>query len=126
MARVRAWALRRSVSPVAVITWGRTARSSDYGALAPVVIAAALANDSAGVMLVRDTVASLGHHAAALARLGVRRLSLVGGLAAPLEPFLVEPWASGLVPPAFDALDGALLLAGCPADAVAKAGPASR
>lgn len=112
--------------PVAVIAWGRTARSSDYGALAPAVVAAALKDDPAAVALVRDTVTALGHHAAALERLGARRLSLVGGLAAPLEPFLVEPWATGLVPPAFDALDGALLLAGCPAAAIAKAGPAPR
>lgn len=112
--------------PVAVIAWGRTARSSDYGALAPTVLAAALEDDPAGVALVRDTVAALGHHAAALERLGARRLSLVGGLAAPLKPFLVEPWATALVPPAFDALDGALLLAGCPAAAIAKAGPAPR
>lgn len=112
--------------PVAVIAWGRTARSSDYGSLAPAVIAAALEDDAAGVALVRDTVEALGHHATALERLGVRRLSLVGGLAGPLEPFLVEPWAIGLVPPAFDALDGALLLAGCPADAIAQAGPVPR
>lgn len=112
--------------PVALIAWGRTARSSDYGALAPVVIAAALEDDPAAAALVRETVAALGLHAAALERLGVRRLSLVGGLAAPLKPFLLDPWATALVPPVFDALDGALLLAGCPADAIAQAGPAPR
>ena len=109
--------------PVAAIAWGRTARSSDFGALAPAVVAAALSGDTAGAALVRETVAALGLHAAALRRLGVRRLSLVGGLAAPLKPFLDDPWAAALVEPAFDALDGALLLAGCPAAAIAGAGP---
>lgn len=112
--------------PVAVIAWGRTARSSEYGALAPAVVAAALAGDPAGVALVHETAAALGDHAAALRRLGVGRLSLVGGLAAPLRPFLDEAWASRLVEPAFDALDGALLLAGCPAAAIAQAGPGPR
>lgn len=109
--------------PVAAIAWGRTARSSAYGALAPAVVSAALAGDPAGVALVCETVAALGDHAAALRRLGARRLSLVGGLALPLRPFLTEAWARELVEPAFDALDGALLLAGCPAAAIAQAGP---
>lgn len=112
--------------PVTLIAWGRTARSSDYGSLAPAVIAAALEGDPAGVALVHETVIALGQHATALERLGARRLSLVGGLAKPLEPFLVDGWATRLVVPAFDALDGALLLAGCAAEAIAQAGPAPR
>lgn len=112
--------------PVAAIAWGRTARSSDFGTLAPMIVAAAHTGDPAGLALVRDTVAALGDHAAALRRLGADRLSLVGGLAAPLMAFLTEAWAGTLVAPALDALDGALLLAGCPAAAIAQAGPGPR
>ena len=62
--------------------------------------------------LVQRSAAAITELAEALTRLGAPRLSLVGGLAAALLPFFASavPWRD----PMFDALDGALILAGCP------------
>lgn len=98
--------------PVAVIEWARTARSSDFGAIAPVVLELALNHDPLAQELVRRSAASIVELAEALTRLGAPRLSLVGGLSAALLPFL--PSTIAWRDPLFDALDGALILAGCP------------
>lgn len=98
--------------PVAAIEWGRTARSSDFGQLAPLVFDHARENEPVARELVQRSAAAIAELAEALTRLGAPRLSLVGGLAAALLPFFASavPWRD----PMFDALDGALILAGCP------------
>jgi glucosamine kinase len=50
-----------------------------------------------------------------LVSVGADRLSLVGGLADPIEPWLSDETKCHLVPPAGDALAGALRLAGAAA-----------
>ncbi len=100
--------------PIAAIGWGRTARSRDYAALAPIVVAAAADGDAVGRSVVDAAAAALAGLADALQRRGVPRLSLVGGLAPILMPFLPQAMIDALSPPLLDALDGALILAGCP------------
>ncbi|MBZ0148567.1 MAG: N-acetylglucosamine kinase, partial [Pseudorhodoplanes sp.] len=57
--------------------------------------------------------------AARLIGLGTQRLSLVGGLAQPMQPWLSRNIQAHLVPPAGDALDGALQLARGDAELIA-------
>lgn len=98
--------------PVAVIEWARTARSSDFGSLAPLVLEFARENDPVAHFLVVQSAAAIAELGEVLTRLGAPRLSLAGGLSAALLPFFTT--AIAWRDPLFDALDGALILAGCP------------
>jgi glucosamine kinase len=57
--------------------------------------------------------------AARLIALGAPRLALVGGLAPHIEPWVSPRTRTHLLPPAGDALDGALQLARSAAEAIA-------
>ncbi len=100
--------------PVAVIAWGRTARSEDFGRYAPMVFLHSAENDPVALDLVRATAAALADLGRALGNFGADRLALVGGLAAAIRPYLPAALLDRLHDPIHDALDGALLLAGCP------------
>lgn len=100
--------------PVAVIRWGRDARSHEFAAYAPRVFAAAREFDPAALLLVRDSAAAIGELMAALRDRGAPRISLVGGLAGEITPYLAGDIHELLSPPLADALSGALMLAGAP------------
>lgn len=97
--------------PHAIVRWSARAASKDLAALAPVVVDFATKGDSVAVELMRMG----GRHIDALARqliaAGGARLALMGGLAKHIEPWLADETRRHLVPPAGDALDGALRLA---------------
>ncbi|MDX7951905.1 BadF/BadG/BcrA/BcrD ATPase family protein [Lichenihabitans sp. Uapishka_5] len=98
--------------PVAVITWGRHATSSQYGAYAPRILSAAQECDPAALSIANEAASAIEELVVATRRHGARRVSLVGGLAAPLRPFLGRTCLDSLTSPLRDALDGALILAG--------------
>lgn len=114
----RALMARFADDPAAVIRWGFTARSADYGAEAPACFAAAAAGDAVALAIVQEAAAALADLVAALQRHGARRIAMVGGGAAAVRPYLPAATAAALSPPLGDARDGALLLAaGHPAGA---------
>ena len=92
--------------------WALTARPSDYGVFAPLVIEAAAAGDSIGGPIIEAAALALGALTRAVQRLGVERIALVGGLAPAIRPRLPAGLAALLREPLFDATDGAILLAG--------------
>ena len=98
--------------PAAVIRWGLTARSADYGAEAPACFEAAAAGDPVALAIVREAAAALAELVAALRRHGAGRVAMVGGGAAAVRPYLPAEVAASLSPPLGDARDGAILLAG--------------
>lgn len=98
--------------PAAVIRWGLSARSAEYGAEAPGCFAAAAAGDAVALSIVRGAAASLAELVAAVRRLGAERVCLVGGGAAAMRAHLPAEVASSLCDPLRDARDGAVLLAG--------------
>ncbi|WP_131117054.1 BadF/BadG/BcrA/BcrD ATPase family protein [Lichenihabitans psoromatis] len=100
--------------PVTLIEWGRHAKSRDFGAFAPQVFEASIAGDPLALSLVHTAAGAIADLARALQDLGAVRISLVGGLASALRPFLPATTLSSLHEPLFDPLEGALLLAGCP------------
>lgn len=104
--------------PVALIAWARTAPSHAFAALAPGVFAAATAGDQVGGALVADAAAAIGELIKTLMRRGAPRVSLVGGMADAITPFLAQPLRDCLAPPLADPLEGALLLAGLAAPAL--------
>jgi glucosamine kinase len=99
---------------VAVVRWARTARSSDFAKICPLIVAHAERHDPLALELVKASADSIAEIGSALQHLGAPRLALTGGLAPALTPYLPDRFRSALRQPAFDALDGALLLAGCP------------
>jgi glucosamine kinase len=115
---VRPWtALSRSVfeqfeaDAYAIVRWMRGAGPRDYASLAPLIVAHAERGDAAGRDLLRTAAAHIDVMAARLLELGVRRLSLMGGLSDKVEYYLSEETRDRLVAPLGDALSGALELA---------------
>jgi glucosamine kinase len=97
--------------PHAIVRWMTGALPRDFAALAPDIVEHASAHDAVALELFRIA----GEHIDALAQqlfaLGVDRLSLVGGLAPSIEPWLADDTRRHRVPPLDDALAGALQLA---------------
>jgi glucosamine kinase len=95
------------------------ASPKDFAAFAPAIVEHALANDPVAVELLRLA----GGHVDALAQrlidFGVDRLSLVGGLATSIEPWLADSTRHHLVAPRGDAVAGALQLARNAAESLA-------
>ncbi len=108
----RALMARFDDDPAAVIRWGLTARSADYGAEAPACFAAAAAGDAVALSIVREAASALAELVAALRRHGAERIAMVGGGAAAIRPYLPGGAAQALSEPLGDACDGAILLAG--------------
>ncbi len=103
--------------PIAVTRWAKTARPSDYGALAPMVFDHATKGDAIALPIIKQAAHAILALRAALLRLGITRVALVGGLAEPLRPWLaLEHHDSAdlplFVPAIRDAADGAILMAG--------------
>jgi glucosamine kinase len=113
-----AWTpLLRSVSaefdpdPHAIVRWMGSARPRDFGRLAPHVIEHATAADPVAAAIMRLAAGHIDTIAARLGDHGAARLALMGGLARAMEPWLGEGTRARLVPPAGDAVDGALRMA---------------
>lgn len=98
--------------PVAIIRWGQRARSSDYGAYAPATFTAAGAGDAVALDIVYDAAHALAELVAAVRNLGAERISMVGGIAEAIRPYLPVDAAESLSAPLMDALEGAILLVG--------------
>ena len=112
--------LRRTMAqfeddPVAVIAWARNAPSHQFASHAPQVFAAADERDPAAVDLVSRAAAAIAELISALHDRGAPRISIAGGMAAAMEPYLNPVAASRLSARLADALSGALILAGAPA-----------
>ncbi len=98
-------------SPEAMVIWAETATPRDYGQFAPVVIAQAENGDQAALELVMQTARDVERLADALIAKGAAKISIAGGLAEPLTPYLPAGLRDRLVARQGDALDGALILA---------------
>jgi glucosamine kinase len=105
--------------PHAVVQWTADAMPRDFGSLAPLVVERAIRGDPVGIELMQLAAGHIDVLAARLIALGTRRLSLVGGLALHIKPWVSDHTGAYLVPPAGDALDGALQLARVAAESVA-------
>ena len=95
--------------PHAIVRWSSHAAPRDFASLAPVIVEHA--GDRAADELMELAGAHIDALAARLLSFGVERLALAGGLAPYIEPRLCDATRRVLVPPAGDALGGALQLA---------------
>jgi glucosamine kinase len=97
--------------PHAILQWTINAAPRDLGSFAPLVVEHAGQNDRVGRELMQMAASHIDALAERLVAVGTQKLSLVGGLAEHIAPWLSPATKSHLVPPKGDALDGALLLA---------------
>ena len=111
-ALTRALMNRFSDDPRAVTHWASEARGGDYGALAPLVFEHAAQGDPVALPIIKMAARSILDLYAALERRGAERVALVGGLAEPLRPWIALEGPDPFVPARFDAVDGAILMAG--------------
>jgi glucosamine kinase len=97
--------------PDAIVRWMGGALPRDFATFAPAIAEHACDNDPVAVELMRLAGGHIDALAARLVACGADRLSLVGGLAASMEPWLAQATRGRLVPPLGDPVAGALQLA---------------
>jgi glucosamine kinase len=97
--------------PHAIVAWMTDALPKDFASFSPEIIDHASRNDPVAVELLQLAGGHIDALAQVLLELGVHRLSLVGGLAASIEPWLAGATRHRLVAPCGDAVAGALQLA---------------
>jgi glucosamine kinase len=95
----------------AILDWTAQVQPGDLGAYAPRIVAYAAERDAAAIELMSLAAKHIDGLAARLVDCGADRLSLMGGFASSLRPWLSPPTQSHLVEPEGDALMGALTLA---------------
>jgi glucosamine kinase len=105
----------------AIARWTQTGLPGDFGSFAPLVMEYAQRRDPVAAELMKEAAVHIDALAARLIATGVDRLSLVGGCARFLQPWLGAETKSRLVEPAGDALTGALHLARLAARAATRA-----
>ncbi len=94
-----------------VVTWADQARPTDFAQFAPLVLEHATRGDALGKAVMEHAAAGAARIAQRLLDVGAPSVALLGGLAAPLTPWLPPAIQARLVPPEADALEGAILLA---------------
>ncbi len=95
----------------AILAWLKGATSSRFAELAPAVMALAAANDAGAVELALAAGFEIDRLAVAMDPARQVPLSIIGGLAEPLAPYLPEELTQWAQAPKGNALDGAMLLA---------------
>lgn len=96
---------------IEIVDWSDTARPRDYAALAPLAFHFAELGDAVACELVNQLASDCGRYIRNLVRAGAPRVSLLGGLAPQLLPWLQADITAHIANPEGDSLDGAILLA---------------
>jgi glucosamine kinase len=97
--------------PYQAVAWSEEARPRDYAAFAPIVIRHANHGDPVGRRIVERAADAIGDLLDLFLARGIDRLSLVGGLADAIAPWLTPDLRERLKRPDADAAAGALLVA---------------
>jgi glucosamine kinase len=97
--------------PYQAVAWSEEARATDYAAFAPIVMRHANQGDPVGRRIVERAADAIGDLLDLFLARGIDRLSLVGGLAEAISPWLTPDLRARLRRPDADATAGALLVA---------------
>lgn len=108
---LRSLLARFQSDPHGIVRWMTGALPNEFASFAPEIVAHAAGGDPAAVELLQLASTHIDALARRLLALGAKQLSLVGGLAASIEPWLPDATRSHLVAPRGDAVAGALHLA---------------
>jgi glucosamine kinase len=95
----------------AATAWMDRATATEYAALVPLVVQHMHKGDATATRIMQAAGAGIAALIDALFARSVPRVALLGGLAAPLMPWLPLKIAQRLTPPQGDGVDGALLIA---------------
>ena len=117
----RRWSQAQTVPRSRRSTGHPTSRTSDapprdLASLARTIAEHISHNDRVAIELMRLAATHIDALAGRLIAVGTERISLMGGLASHIEPWLAPGTKTHLVPPEGDALDGALRMAKAAAD----------
>jgi glucosamine kinase len=96
--------------PYQAVAWSEEARATDYAAFAPIVMRHAGQGDPVGRRIVERAADAIGDLLDLFLARGISRLSLVGGLADAMTPWLTPDLRARLRRPDADAVAGALLV----------------
>src|SRR3954447_25956446 len=97
--------------PYHAVAWSEEAKAADYAAFAPIVMRHANQGDPVGRRIVERVADAIGDLLDLFLARGTERLSLVGGLADAIMPWLTPDLRVRLKRPDADAAAGALLVA---------------
>ncbi|MEI9428400.1 N-acetylglucosamine kinase [Mesorhizobium sp. Cs1299R1N3] len=97
--------------PMEAVAWMDRASATDYAALAPMVMRHADQGDPAGRRIVQSAAEQIDTLVRVLFEKGAPRVTLLGGLASPLEPWLSPDVRRRLKPADGDAVSGVIILA---------------
>ena len=97
--------------PSQAVAWSEQATATDYATFAPMVLRHAMAGDPIGRRIVERAADAIGDLLDMFLVRGIERLSLVGGLADAIAPWLTPDLRDRLKPPDADGVAGALLVA---------------
>ncbi|MBZ9754338.1 N-acetylglucosamine kinase [Mesorhizobium sp. ESP6-5] len=97
--------------PMEAVAWMDRASATDYAALAPMVMRHADQGDPVGRRIVQGAAEQIDTLVRVLFEKGALRVTLLGGLASPLEPWLSPDVRRRLKPADGDAVSGAIILA---------------
>ncbi|WP_421914100.1 BadF/BadG/BcrA/BcrD ATPase family protein [Mesorhizobium sp.] len=97
--------------PMAAVAWMDHATATDYAALAPMVMRHADQGDPVGRRIVQSAAEQIDTFVRVLFEQGAPRVTLLGGLSSPLEPWLAPDVRRRLKPADGDAVSGAIILA---------------
>ncbi len=91
--------------------WSEQASPKDHAQFAPIVFECAARGDVQGMTIVIEGAAAISNLGRALLARGAGQVCLLGGLAQVYPPYLDADVKRALVPPAADAMDGAIMMA---------------
>lgn len=97
--------------PMEAVAWMDRASATDYAALAPMVMRHADQGDPIGRRIVQSAAEQIDTLVRVLFEKGAPRVTLLGGLSSPLEPWLSPDVRRRLKPADGDAVSGAIILA---------------
>lgn len=97
--------------PAEVVHWMDRATATDYATFAPMVLRHADQGDAAARRIVQTAAGQIDMLVRALFDKGAPRVTLLGGLSGPLEPWLSPDVRRRLKPADGDAVSGAIILA---------------
>ncbi len=102
--------------PANIVSWVNSAKPSHYGSLAPIAMKFADSGDAVAIALVQQCATQIDQYVARLNNIGAPRICLIGGMSKPIYKWLSLVTQAVLIEPQYDPSDGALLMAGMPAD----------
>lgn len=95
----------------AIVAWSKTARPCDYGQFSPQIFQCANQGDEFAQALLLQTAQDIEMYLNALIDKGAKQISLMGGIAERIQPWLSPTIKEYLVPAKSDAMEGALMMA---------------